>query len=310
LRIDHDTDTDFADPMNDTASPLLPSPQKNDTPASKNGKKAFTRRYAVVGALLGLGSPLGLLALRYCFFQHDLILSWANRELTDYGWHYIYAGIGTVVAMALWGWWSGRRMESQRKNLKSLENVASQFRELSITDGLTGVYVRRHFIEKLEDELRRAERYKTPVASLFVDVDNFKAFNDLHGHAFGDTVLREIAQVIRGSVRDSDVIGRYGGDEFLVMLPHARAREAMLAAERIRRGVEALSLAEPGKERVATTVSVGVIAQIPHRADVHRFLDIADQALRRSKGLGKNCTILCDAPIDETAPPTFEGPSS
>lgn len=274
--------------------PTLP-PTDNTT----KERKITPRRYAVLGAFLGLGSPLGLLALRYGYLHRKTLFLWAKSELTEFGWYYIYAGFGTVLAMGLWGWWSGRRMAKQSGRLKSLEKVAHQFRDLSITDGLTGVYVRRHFIEKLEEELRRAERYKTPVASLFVDVDNFKAFNDQHGHAFGDTVLREIAQVIRRSVRDSDVIGRYGGDEFLVMLPHARAREAMLAAERVRKGVEGLGLSKPGGPPIPTTVSVGVIAQIPHRADVHRFLDIADQALRRSKGLGKNCTILCDAPIDE-----------
>lgn len=259
----------------------------------------WARRYGYLGALLGLGSPLGLLAFRYYFTHRDLLRAWVTWELREYGWHYIYAGIGTVLAMAGWGLWSGRRVDAQRGRAELLERAAGRLQRLAAMDGLTGVYVRRHLLEKLEEELRRAERYKTPVATLFVDVDNFKAFNDIHGHVFGDEVLRRIAQVIQRCVRETDVVGRYGGDEFLVMLTHARAREAMSAAERIRKGVEALSIAKNGGDAVGVTVSVGVIAEIPHQADVLRFLDIADQALRRSKDLGKNCTILCDAPADE-----------
>ncbi|HNF58554.1 MAG TPA: GGDEF domain-containing protein [Elusimicrobiota bacterium] len=285
-----------------------PSPPPNETtPAgsrtARNGAAPFTawaRRYGYVGALLGLGSPLGLLALRYYVLHRGLIHSWIAWELRVYGWHYIYAAIGTVLAMAAWGLWAGRRLDDQRGRAELLERAAGRLRHLAATDGLTGVYVRRHLLEKLEEELRRAERYKTPIASLFVDVDNFKHFNETHGHIFGDEVLRQIARVIQKSVRESDVVGRYGGDEFLVMLPHARAREAMLAAERVRQGVEALSIPKEGGPAVGVTVSVGVIAEIPHRADVLRFLDIADQALRRSKGLGKNCTILCDTPASDT----------
>jgi diguanylate cyclase (GGDEF)-like protein len=110
-------------------------------------------------------------------------------------------------------------------------------------------------------------------------------------------------------VQETDIVGRYGGDEFLVMLPHANAREAFSAAERIRRGVEKLTVSDKTGAPVPMTVSVGVIAAVPHDADVLRFLDIADQALHRSKGLGKNCTILCDVPsMEPAATPPKEKP--
>lgn len=271
--------------------------------------KTFARRNLYLGAALGLGSPLGLLGIRYYFDHRLLVNSWLLWELRDHGEYYMYAGVGTVLAMGLWGLWGGRKADVQRTRAEALERAALRLRDMADTDGLTGVFVRRHLLEKLDDELRRAERYKYPIASVFVDVDNFKAFNETHGHMVGDEVLRRIAQVVRAGVRETDIVGRYGGDEFLVMLPHANAREAFSAAERIRRGVERLTVSDKAGAPVPMTVSVGVIAAVPHDADVLRFLDIADQALHRSKGLGKNCTILCDVPSTEpAAPPPKEKP--
>lgn len=277
-----------------------PAPTK-DTALTlpENGRarfRSFARKNMYLGAALGLGSPLGLLAARYYLAHWPMVNRWLVSELQDHGVYYIYMGVGTVAAMGLWGLWSGRSLDKQRTRTQALERAALRLRDMADTDGLTGVHVRRHLLEKLDEELRRAERYKYPIASLFVDVDNFKAFNEVHGHMVGDEVLKRIAQVTRASVRETDIVGRYGGDEFLVMLPHANAREAFLAAERIRKGVEKLTVTSAAGSAVPMTVSVGMIAAVPHEADVLRFLEIADQALHRSKGLGKNCTILCDVP--------------
>lgn len=286
--------------MNQHQHPSEALPPSTDV-LLKNGKgrvrfASYARKNLFLGAALGLGSPLGLLGIRY-YWDHRLSVNqWIHFELIEHGAHYIYAGVGTVVAMALWGVWSGRKLDVQRGRAQALERAALRLRDMADTDGLTGVHVRRHLLEKLDEELRRAERYKYPIASLFVDVDNFKAFNESHGHMVGDEVLRRIAQVTRASVRETDIVGRYGGDEFLVMLPHANAREAFSAAERIRKGVEKLTITSKLGATVPITVSVGMIAAVPHEADVLRFLEIADQALHRSKGLGKNCTILCDVP--------------
>ncbi|MBK8575819.1 MAG: GGDEF domain-containing protein [Elusimicrobia bacterium] len=286
--------------MNPHLHPSESLPSSADVPL--NGGKglarftSYARKNLYLGGVLGLGSPLGLLGIRY-YWDHRLSVNrWIYFELVEHGSYYIYAGVGTVLAMALWGVWSGRKVDVQRGRAQALERAALRLRDMADTDGLTGVHVRRHLLEKLDEELRRAERYKYPVASLFVDVDNFKAFNEAHGHMVGDEVLRRIAQVTRASVRETDIVGRYGGDEFLVMLPHANAREAFSAAERIRKGVEKLTVTSKMGAAVPVTVSVGMIAAVPHEADVLRFLEIADQALHRSKGLGKNCTILCDVP--------------
>jgi diguanylate cyclase (GGDEF)-like protein len=270
--------------------------------------RSFARQNAFLGGLLGLGSPLGLMGVRYYLDHRIVVNQWIFSELQVNGSYYIYAGFGTVVAMALWGVWNGRKVDAQRARTRALERAALRLRDMADTDGLTGVHVRRHLLEKLDEELRRAERYKYPIASLFVDVDNFKAFNEVHGHMVGDEVLRRIAQVTRSSVRETDIVGRYGGDEFLVMLPHASARDAFAAAERIRKGVEKLTVTPRSGAPVPITVSVGMIAAVPHEADVLRFLEIADQALHRSKGLGKNCTILCDVPAPTLEPASGPDP--
>lgn len=266
-----------------------PAPKKDNTTST-------ARKNMIVGAALGVGSSLGLLGARYYLDHRGAVNDWLVTELGTHGSYYIYVSVVTVGVLGLWGLWSGRSLDRQRTRTRALERAALRLRDMADTDGLTGVHVRRHLLQKLDEELHRAERYKYPIASLFVDVDNFKAFNEVHGHSVGDDVLKRIAQVTRASVRETDVVGRYGGDEFLVMLPHANAREAFLAAERIRKGVEKLSVSSADGTPVPITVSVGMIAAVPHEADVLRFLEIADQALHRSKGLGKNCTILCDVP--------------
>ena len=296
--------------QNLSSKPKPPSPQGTPRRAKPFvGMNSLGRRNLYIGAILGLGSPLGCLALRFYWDHFSQTNTWVRYELTEHGLYYIYAGVGTVLAMALWGLWSGRNADAQRSRADALENAAVRLKDMAVTDGLTGVFVRRHLLEKLDEELRRAERYSHPIASLFLDVDNFKAFNDIHGHVVGDEVLRRIALVIRKSVRETDVVGRYGGDEFLVMLPHASAREAFATAERVRHGVEKLTISGRDGQAVPLTVSVGVIADVPHEGDVLKYLDIADQALHRSKGLGKNCTILCDVPTERSdAPRTKENP--
>lgn len=256
--------------------------------------KTFTRRYGFLGAFLGLGSPLGLLLLRYYLAHRSEVNLWLGAELRGSADYYIYAGVGTVTAMALYGLWSGRGADAQRSRAAALERAALRLRDMANTDGLTGVYVRRHLLEKLDEQLRDAAVRGHSVASLFIDVDNFKVFNESQGHVIGDEVLRRVAQAIRAGVREQDVVGRYGGDEFLVLLPRAGAHEALLTAERVRQAVEKLTVTDREGARVPMTVSVGVVASIPSHGDVLKYLDLADQALRRSKGLGKNCILLCD----------------
>jgi len=170
--------------------------------------------------------------------------------------------------------------------------TASLYRKMStlaITDGLTGVYNHRHFHERLTEEWLRAERYRKPLSLVMIEGDDFKKINDTYGHLQGDAVLRDLAALMVRTVRDVDVVSRYGGDEFTVILPETDAQGAVTVAERIRRGVEEYPFAsEEGS--IQMTVSVGV-ASHPPIADRNALVRAADEALYAAKRQGKNRVV-------------------
>jgi len=156
----------------------------------------------------------------------------------------------------------------------------------AISDGLTGLANRRHCEEQLLAEIARSERYDTPLAVIVCDIDEFKAANDSHGHAFGDLVLQRFAGVLRETLRDVDLIGRWGGEEFLVVLPETTLEGAIDAGERIRTGFAALELGTEAA-RVTMTASFGV-ARFVRGADALELVRAADEALYEAKRRGKN----------------------
>jgi len=141
----------------------------------------------------------------------------------------------------------------QVKKIRLYETV----KENSIVDGLTNVFVRRHFMERFQEELKRAFRYQFPLSVLMVDVDHFKSYNDKFGHLVGDKTLREVAQVIRENVRRVDVIGRYGGEEFVIVAPEITKIQGQELAERIRSAVAKKRL-HIYDEETQITVSIGI----------------------------------------------------
>ncbi|HYY62967.1 MAG TPA: diguanylate cyclase [Gaiellaceae bacterium] len=156
----------------------------------------------------------------------------------------------------------------------------------AISDGLTGLANRGHCEERLLDEVARSERYDTPLAVLLGDIDGFKAANDTYGHAFGDLVLQGFAGVLGDVLRDVDISGRWGGEEFLVVLPGTTRDGAIEAAERIRAAFAELNFAT-GARSVRMTASFGVAAFVP-RTDAQELVRAADQALYAAKRRGKN----------------------
>jgi diguanylate cyclase (GGDEF)-like protein/PAS domain S-box-containing protein len=166
-----------------------------------------------------------------------------------------------------------------------LEQRNRELDVVSRTDHLTRLWNRRHVEEHLTMALSASRRHERPVAVLLLDIDEFKAVNDGHGHQAGDRVLREIAARLRTAVRGEDTLGRWGGDEFLVVLPDTTTEAAIVAAERLRAAVAATPLEVAGAE-VSVTISVGVAVAVS--GDEDGLLTDADAALARAKQGGRN----------------------
>lgn len=171
----------------------------------------------------------------------------------------------------------------------ALQDANRRLAELAWRDELTGLSNRRHFEDALAEEWARAQRVRTPVALVLVDIDHFKRLNDTLGHVAGDRALHAVARVIEQCARrPGDVAARYGGDEFAVLLPGGRAAHVHALAEEIRQAVEALTLPHPGHPLDHVTVSVGVASMVPADAANAVIVDTADRALYRAKAGGRN----------------------
>ncbi len=171
----------------------------------------------------------------------------------------------------------------------ALENARlfSQVEQLAMYDTLTGLHNRHHFFQDAEQELARAVRYKKPLALAMIDIDHFKAVNDAYGHIAGDLVLRHIAQVCRTTMRKIDIIGRYGGEEFTILMPETSPQNAHRAASRLRQRIEEAVTYLPG-ESIRVTVSIGVATLEEGCRDVTSLISCADQALYQAKQAGRN----------------------
>lgn len=175
-----------------------------------------------------------------------------------------------------------------------VEQARRQMGVLAIQDDLTGVHNRRYFLAAAEREWSRCRRYGTDAALLLIDADHFKSINDSHGHACGDALLREIARATAQSLRQPDVLARFGGEELIVFLPHTDPLGALDVAERVRVRVGDLRLAWQGLN-VGTTVSVGVASVAAAHDSLDGLIHEADLALRAAKEAGRNC--VRSAPI-------------
>ena len=165
-----------------------------------------------------------------------------------------------------------------------------ELHQLSITDGLTDLHNRKHLMDLFDMEMARARRYRIPFSVLIADIDYFKKINDTYGHLAGDSVLRRIADTLRHTVRECDHVGRYGGEEFLIILPNSDAAGAMKMAQRIRGQISQLSFYNDGNE-ISMTISVGVAQCHNDEDSVEAILGRADSALYQAKAGGRNQVI-------------------
>lgn len=195
---------------------------------------------------------------------------------------------------------SGYLSRNLRRNEELLRDLLRQSRELAVSDGLTGLYNQMHFFELLERETRRAQRPGDGYSLVIFDVDHFKDFNDHNGHLRGSETLRAIAELMRRKFRSTDLLAKYGGDEFVVILPGTDKVGAYLAAERLREGVE--KQAFPGAETQPLgrlTISIGLAACPEHGAGADEILNRADKALYFAKETGRNRTVIYHEGIEK-----------
>lgn len=181
--------------------------------------------------------------------------------------------------------------EDLEKEIAIRKKAEKELRILANTDVLTGVNNRRRFMELLKNEISRVNRTKRPLSIMMLDIDFFKKVNDNYGHAVGDIVLCHFVDVVQDCVRDIDIIGRMGGEEFVVMLPETPQEKAATAAERIRLAVAKREIVLP-QEKFNISVSIGV-AQFQKGESSDMLLNRADEAMYRAKENGRNRVEFC-----------------
>ena len=250
------------------AAALIEVPEQSGEPALAEGLRAHG-----VAMALGLpipadgpGTPRGALSL----------LFGAARELAPDEW----ATLQDVARLAAFGL---RLVAIGQEN----EHLMARLTYISTTDALTGVANRRHGEELLEKEIKRARRYRVPLALLSFDIDRFKAVNDTYGYPVGDVALRTVADTTRAVLRASDILVRSGGEEFHIIAPHTSAIDGLKMAEKVRVAIEQAEI--PGCDHV--TVSLGV-AQLGEQESGDSLTQRTDAALARAKRAGRNCVEL------------------
>jgi diguanylate cyclase (GGDEF)-like protein len=171
-------------------------------------------------------------------------------------------------------------------------------------DPLSGAFNRRHFHVRLEEELQRSVRHSLSLGFLMIDIDDFKAVNDSFGHLAGDAIIRDVAEILRRSVRVFDVCARFGGEEFAIIMPGSIVESAAMVAERIRERIEAYRSEEPVLEILRITVSIGLAVSSPGMT-AHDLIESADRALYLAKRAGKNRVTVAgqESPMDRRAQP-------
>jgi diguanylate cyclase (GGDEF)-like protein len=173
---------------------------------------------------------------------------------------------------------------TQIANIRLCEKLSS----LAVTDALTGIFNHRFFQEGLNVEILRAQRYKHTLSLIIFDIDGFKNYNDRYGHLEGDRVLKNVAQEIRKNVRQVDIICRYGGDEFVVILPSTHVKGAKFVAEKVRNSVASLDLLNVENHKVIRVTLSGGVAEFKEGMNKEQLISLADRALYSAKSEGKN----------------------
>ena len=180
-----------------------------------------------------------------------------------------------------------------------LRVALAEQQRLARNDDLTGLLARRYFLELAEREWVYKQRYLTPLSLVMLDIDHFKRINDAHGHAIGDQVLREVALHCQNNIRNVDIIGRYGGEEFIVLLPNTSEAGARVIADRLCKSCANASI-ETSIGDLSVTISLGVCASTDNCPDLKTLIDRADHALYEAKRTGRNKVVAYSEIIRNT----------
>jgi len=183
-------------------------------------------------------------------------------------------------------------------NLKLRDTLRNQ----SVRDALTGLFNRRYLEESLERELSRATRNGGSVAVLMIDIDHFKGFNDTFGHQAGDTLLREVGELLKGRTRGQDLACRYGGEEFAIVMTQASLEAAINRAENLRREVKQINVQHGGQSLGVVNISVGVSIFPVHASAMDELIRLADEALYRAKHGGRDQVVASSLKTSEDRP--------
>jgi diguanylate cyclase (GGDEF)-like protein len=244
----------------------------------------------------GLGATIVKIALLMLAVELLIMLGfyWLEMQISDWRLALVDAGLlAVIVASIAYFAFVHPKDQQIRAMMAALEEARLEAENLARFDVLTGVLSRRALLEVLDTEVERATRYGSALACLMLDLDHFKKFNDTYGHQFGDKVLHQIAGVISEHCRTNDYLGRYGGEEFLIILPETRMDGATTFAERVRSAVAETSL-EQNEERV--TVSIGVAEWRNGDGSASKLIFQADQALLQAKAAGRN-RVMASQPV-------------
>ena len=244
-----------------------------------------------------VGVPLGLYASAYGMLQ-QLILARVPPEIraVDAEYHRLVAFLVKIAALDMSlasDTYHLAKVQVLETSLQALRRAGKELRHKVQTDALTGAASHAKAVARLKHALQVAQRDDTPLCIAMVDLDYFKRVNDTHGHLVGDEVLRDVTARMRASVRDFDMVGRYGGEEFLIILENAPLATAEAIAERMRRHVEESPIHVKGTE-IHLTVSLG-LAAAKKTDSVESLLRGADSALYAAKAAGRNCIRVAEA---------------
>ena len=250
----------------------MTTPEPVGDPPERPRSVRYRFLYALAGVLLAAGAPLGALAIRLASGTVT-----AGAEVRSHLFHYAYELIGTAAVFGVAGFVAGLRADRLRAGRE-------RFRELAGRDELTGLPNRRAFREHYRRVVARSHRFHEPISFLLVDLDGLKEINDRWGHMAGNAALRHVARIVRERKRTEDLAARWGGDEFVLLLPGADEDAAERVAREILRAAQrAVLKTPPGPVTVTIGVATGVAA-----SPRHDFFAAADRALYEGKSAGRN----------------------